>query len=227
MKKFYRMWLLSMLFLGTLGSSMVLAASEGAQAPAAESFSPGHLKGRLGFGLVYNSDIFSVYWLNVRWWFEDRAALDLLMGGSYTERKGYGFDSLPNTTPDWNYSLGLGIREIIAEPSEDVHVLFIQRAVYSAYLQQSAGVSSLYQYQTQTLTGFLGLGFEAFVPFWKSLSIEGSVGLKFGAQWEQDIQVLNGYGAPNVKYETDYGNLVLGSNNDFTSLLGAGLHFYF
>jgi hypothetical protein len=229
MKKLYRMWVWSMLLLGTLVPSVAMAASEvtPVATPAAESFSPDHLKGRLGFGLIYTNDVSFTYSADIRWWFEDRAALDLLVGGTYAEQKGYGFNGAPNTTPDWNYSLGLGMREVIAEPTADVHVLFAQRLVFSDYLQQSASVSSLYKYQVQALMGFVGLGFEAFVPFWRNLSIEGSVGLKFGARWEEDIQIMNGYGAPDLKYETDYGNFVAGSNNDVTSLLGAGVHFYF
>lgn len=189
-----------------------------------ESFSPGHLKNKMGMGVAFSSP---VYLANLRWWFEDNMALDLYAGGNYSEQSGANFTNQLITVPRWAWGMGFGLRENIAHPIEDVVIQAIQTATYDAVLSQYSSNSQTNANQNQDLTAYLGLGFEAFLPFWKNLSIEGSIGIQAGAHWIQQKETLNGYPGPNVNYETDLNTISAQVANNINGIFNTAAHFYF
>jgi hypothetical protein len=184
------------------------------------------LSGTWAVGTSYNDG----YELVARHWLNERTALDLMVGGNYEPGPG----SQPNTfsTFYWNYGLGAGFRFNLARPVEDV---FVQWIVQLSYLQnyeqqtdETQSPASVSTTQEQILNLYLGPGFEAFLPFWKNLSIEASVGINLSSTWSQNSDLNNGFQlTPNYSYtHTWQWSTGFGSNNTSFSIFEAAVHFY-
>jgi hypothetical protein len=119
---------------------------------------------------------------------------------------------------DWNFDLGIGLRENIARPIQDVYIQWIVLLGYGETFQQqtdSYGDPALNS-QSQSLSLFTGPGFEAFLPFFKNLSVEANLGLYISSTW--------------IEGSNDNGwswGARLGSDGSTFSLFNAAAHFYF
>jgi hypothetical protein len=116
--------------------------------------------------------------LSIRWWATERLAVDLLVAGNYNSAQaGKGeLSPLVSSGPgDAFYAGGLGLRYNISELSHDLLSQFVVKASGA----QSAGSISGWSGKAteSTLAVFVGAGFEAFVPGWDWLSVEGSAGV--------------------------------------------------
>ena len=106
--------------------------------------------------------------LDVRWWKSDRLAFEALLAlGVSNGTNGAG--SNENL-----FGLGLGAKWNWKKPSEDVLVQWLGRVSAASDRTGSAAIT--------TVAAWLGTGFEAFIPVWRAVSIEGSTGLGLLAQ---------------------------------------------
>jgi hypothetical protein len=115
--------------------------------------------------------------LSVRWWATERLAVDLLVAGNYNSAQaGKGeLSPLVSSGPgNAFYAGGLGVRYNISELSHDLLSQFVVKA---SGAQSAGSISGWSGKATETtLAVFVGAGFEAFVPGWDWLSVEGSAG---------------------------------------------------
>jgi hypothetical protein len=116
--------------------------------------------------------------LSIRWWATDQLAVDLLASGNYNSAQaGKGeLSPLVSSGPgNAFYAGGLGLRYNLSELSHDL----LSQIVVKASGAQSAGSISGWSGKAteSTLAVFVGAGFEAFVPGWDWLSVEGSAGV--------------------------------------------------
>jgi|GEM_PF-1943169 len=192
-------------------------------------FDPGHLKGAQGIGV-------SGTLLTYRYWTGDSTALDLFLGGSFALNSGLDFSGNNTTAPNWNYTLGVGLKQNFKEPFKGVfiqsieHLTFNQTYNETIYTTTSYGVnygSEDYYNQSQSVNLYLGLGFEAFVPFWENLSIEGSVGLSSNLNLLETNAFYNSNFSSQANTQTATSNFNLGSTSNAFSILNGAVHFYF
>jgi hypothetical protein len=158
----------------------------------------------------------------LRWWATDRMAVDLLAAGS-ASNAGAGGSNGSGNVPLQGYGGGLSFKYNLSEPSRDLLVQMVAKGSY-AMAQPSSGTSGVAgsSQQYTTTAGFLGLGFEAFVPGWDWLSLEGSAG---AAVTKLDLKAGAASGASpgGVQGGTTAG---LGGGNGF-SPLNLSIHVYF
>ncbi len=202
--------------------------------PIPAPFSPEHLKGRTGVGIASLTNIPTAF--AYRYWMDDATALDIYLGGTYSQTNSYDFSGGSIQVPTWNYGLSVGLKENFNRPVKDVFVQWIERLSFSeTYAEQVySDVSNGYTYgsqyyynQNQVVNLFLGVGFEAFVPFWESLSIEGSVGLSSSLSFNEQDTFYNPAFSSSVN--THYASYVLttGFNSNAFSIFNGAVHFYF
>jgi len=188
------------------------------------AFSPEHMKDYLGVGI--GSLPYAGTTVDIRYWMENNLALDLMAGGTSNPTSGQDFNGNSIQVPDWGFGLSLGFKENLKEPVHDVFVQLIERLNYSQNYDGYEDTSEVTVSQNQNISVYLGLGFEAFIPFWESLSIEGSVGLTATDTFNEYSVFYN----PNY-----YGTNIQTSGNVFStglssgtfSILSGSVHFYF
>lgn len=200
--------------------------------PAA--FSPEHLKGCFGMGL--GTMTYGGTALVFRYWMDNGTALDILAGGSDNPTTGYDFSGNPIALSNFGFGVGLGLKENLSEPVRDVFVQMIERVTYSQNYVQTTGTVNENGYvygdsnnvaQNQQINVFWGLGFEAFIPFWRNLSIEGSVGVSANATFNQNSSIYNPAYSTLPNTQTSSGLLTGGADSDTFSLVNGAVHFYF
>jgi hypothetical protein len=213
-----------------------VAAQEPSPTPASTPavFSPEHPKGYLGVGI--GTTPLGATALALRYWMEDNTALDVMVSGSDSPGAGYDFSGNQITTSNWAYGLSLGLKQNLKEPIRDVFVQGIARLSYAQNFVQSTSTTSensiTYGYtnlntQNQEVSLFLGIGFEAFVPFWEDISIEGNAGLSVNALWNEVTDYYNPNFSSQPDISTSYGLLSAGVNTNTFSILSGSVHFYF
>lgn len=109
--------------------------------------------------------------LSLRWWATDRLGVDV--AGTLASQAVSGSAATTGTLN--SYGGALGLRYVLSEPSKDLLVLAVMRGGYAQAAPDSPA-------QVATTAGFVGLGFEAFIPGWDWLSVEGSAGASYLAQ---------------------------------------------
>jgi hypothetical protein len=186
---------------------------------AIENFSPDHLKGTWALGYDYFNVLGST--VTARKWIENDLALDFMLGGNFSPGYSYAGSS-SNTDTFWNFGVGVGLRQNIARPIQDVYIQWLFLLSYNQSYQQANDGLGYYNAsdQTQTLNLFIGPGFEAFLPFLQDLSVEANLGLNITSYWAED----------NGGYNTLYGwnwKVGLGSDSSTFSIFNAAAHFYF
>ena len=117
--------------------------------------------------------------LSVRWWAGDRLGLDLLAGGNFSSAQsgsGEVLSPLVSSNPGTAvYAGALAVRFNVSELSRDLLSQILVKVSGAQSAQEiSAGTEKV---DTTTLAVFVGAGFEAFIPGWDWLSLEGSVGI--------------------------------------------------
>jgi hypothetical protein len=112
-----------------------------------------NLGGKIGFGIDQLDDVGPG--VSARYWLSDRTALDAFGGQDYNDYKVYSF--------------GVGLKTNLSNPAKD---LFIQGVVRASYSRQ---IYSPFFIPGDEYDLYLGVGFEAFLPFCEWLSVEDSV----------------------------------------------------
>lgn len=168
---------------------MPLAAAAGDGPGAAQRV----LKGRWGFGLdtipgasanPVGGLIAAPNAVVVRWWATEKLCLDLMgaLDASSLQTSGAGVlsgSSAPGTSSSGS-GFGLGVKYGLTRPSRDMHTQAVARVSTATSNQKDA--SGLVALNTSTMGIFIGAGFEAFVPGWHWLTLEGSAGLALTSQ---------------------------------------------
>jgi hypothetical protein len=188
-------------------------------------FSPEHMKDYVGIGV--GSLPLAGSAVDFRYWVDNNLAMDLMAGGNSNPQNGQDFNGNSVVAPDWTYAVSLGFKENLKEPVHDVFLQLIERVSYS---QSYNDFESNYQtnlQQSQIVSAYLGLGFEAFIPFWESLSIEGSVGLSTTETLSQTTIVYNPADVGNTNVQTSTSLLSAGFSSGTFSILNGSVHFYF
>jgi len=157
--------------------------------------------------------------LSLRWWATDRLGVDLLAGGSYSSQQAGGSSlstqvaSSPGTS---TYAGALALRYNLSEPSRDLLVQLLFKGSGAQAQAQPAGASGA-SGKPGDLSGFLGVGFEAFIPGWEWLSVEGSAGVTGYSQYTPQS-------AGSAASQTTSG---LGLAGNGTSPFNFSVHVYF
>jgi hypothetical protein len=118
--------------------------------------------------------------LSVRWWATERLGVDLLAGGNYNSAQaGRGeLSPLVSSGPGSAvYAGGLGFHYNVAALSHDLLSQIVVKASGAQSTQDISVNGTSGRADATTLAVFVGAGFEAFIPGWDWLSVEGSAGL--------------------------------------------------
>jgi hypothetical protein len=148
----------------------------------------------------------------IRWWATDRLGLDLLGAANVSSLNGTTGSSTATNPGGQTFGVGVGVKYNLTEPSHDLLAQLVARGSY-ATAEQTGATSQL-----STTALFVGAGFEAFVPGWDWLSLEGSAGLTLNSQ---DLEPANG--ASGASQSTS--NVSLGGNG--FSPVDLSIHVYF
>jgi len=203
--------------------------------PTRVSFDPAHLKGRNGFGIGYSQHGTS---LDYRHWESDNFAWGVLAWATYNSSQ-YNYDFSGNSVayPNWNYALGFELMSNIARPLDDVYVQFFTIPNFSLYHAESVTSyyfsGGSYSANNKVVTEryvasvFIGPGFEAFLPFWKNISLETNMGVILSMNWTNTHTSWNParYSTPDSYTGGSYFGADFQENG--FSVLNAYIHFYF
>lgn len=111
----------------------------------------------------------------LRWWASNRLGFDLL-GALSSSSLQQGASSSATGNGGDVFGVGLAVKYNLSEPSKDLLAQLLARGSYaSAQLSDNGG-------QLDSTAVFVGAGFEAFVPGWEWLSLEGSAGVTLSSQ---------------------------------------------
>lgn len=191
-----------------------------AEPSALENFDPENLKGKWAMGGAY---LYGIGNLTFRDWIEGNSALDFYLGGYFSSLSGNDFNGNSITTPYSSYDLGIGLRQVVVRPVENVKVEFIQRLMFVGNYDEYANTYDDSVQSSQMFDLYLGFGFEAFIPFWKNLSIEGDAGLEGRLSFHQDrTNYFNG----SSTYYSNYTATFMTANNN-QGLFNIAAHYYF
>jgi hypothetical protein len=148
----------------------------------------------------------------VRWWATDKLGLDLLGAANVSSLNGTTGSSTASNPGGQTFGLGVGVKYNLTEPSHDLLAQIVAKGTYGTAAQ--TGATS----QLSTTAIFVGAGFEAFVPGWEWLSLEGSAGATLNSQ---DLEPTAG----NKGASQSTSNISLGGNG--FSPVNLSIHVYF
>ncbi len=143
-----RVWLIVILFFCTVSAYSQIPSL---QTPSSKNISLG---GKIGLGMSQISGI--TPGVSVRYWLSDQTALDFFGGQLLFSNDIFDF--------------GVGIKTNLSAPSRDILIQGIVHASYTHTIYVPFFFSTNDAYDLS-----FGLGFEAFMPFCKWLSIEDSI----------------------------------------------------
>jgi hypothetical protein len=221
-----------------LAAGAVSAAStEEAPPPSGEEKPALQLTQRLGFGtdtipLAYSYSYNSFYMsdlnaISVRYWLSETIAVEVL--GTYRNysNQGIGFDGGFVLDPVQNWGAGLGLKFNLRRPVPNLFIQALLRASYARGDNQSSNYSTIQTSNNETLGAFAGIGFEYFIPFVDSLSVESCIGYMFATSYSTGVTRYN----PSVYTygDSDYGRTTLYNDIVIRGLTPTtiSVHFYF
>jgi hypothetical protein len=179
--------------------------------------------------------------VSARYWVTDRLAVDGMLSVLIASQSNDVAIETEGGSVDGNgqsWGFGVGVRYNLTEPSRNLMAQLVGKASFAdsrAHLSLSENSdNSTGTYSTDveqdTTAMFLGVGFEAFVPGWNWLSLEGSLGLSVSNISVQPINIS----ASSGKNTTMTLNGVFNQNTSTCSLGGSGfspinvsIHYYF
>jgi len=227
------------MFLFTLAFLSPLAAPAQTESPATPTAAPvsspsptpvkTEWEGKFGLGLTQaniqtgvgtNPTLFSV-----RYGLSSRFILEALVGGSAGTQVGADAFNNPLNDPYWSYSFGFGVKTMLAQPCEGLWAQFLTRLLYSVTSSQRSSSLDVTTDRIEFLSLAAGLGFEYFLPFAKSLSLESGVNLQFDNSWESFSDVpRNPLLAPRTATPSLWSMRVVSPGFNLTAL---SIHYYF
>ncbi len=203
-----------------LGSQAMAArkTQDGGGASSAPDFSTGLMgKWGVGFDSIPGAGV-GPNAVDLRYWAADRTAWEgLLAFGSNNVPGGTDAAGKPVNNSNMAFGLGVGYDYAWLKPSENFLVKLVGKASLAS---EGTTVNTLGTATTGTTTTIGlsgGLGFEAFIPAWPALSVEGSVRLGLTA----------GSISSSAAGSTTQGTLNLGLAGDGFTPLNVAAHFYF
>ncbi len=123
--------------------------------------------------------------LSLRYWVNERLAWEGLLAAAFNSQPptSIGGSTLNAGTDQRSWGLGTGIKVNAKPTPRYILPQFIGKASMGQSSQQSQATASTpaTTVTTSTVTLFVGGGFEAFIPVWPDLSVEGSVGLQLSS----------------------------------------------
>ncbi len=215
---------------GMMLGLVMLGASMGAQAAEA----PKALAGRWGFGLdsvagatpasVLGSAVLSApNAAAVRYWFTDKVGIDGLLAMDLNSIQTGTASGTPGTVASGT-GFGLAIKYNLSQPSRDLLGQLLARGTMASSTQSDP--TGLVKLTTSTTSLFVGAGFEAFIPHWEWLSIEGSVGLSLTSQSVKPDNTSGGAAAAAASAATQSSSRISVGGTGFTPL-NLSIHAYF
>jgi hypothetical protein len=173
-------------------------------------------------GLSFPADNLTLF--SVRYGLSDTVILEVQAGG--TSGVQLGIDPLGNPVDDpyWAYCFALGDKVNLVEPAEGLWVQMVNRYLYYENSTQQSQISSVHTDHFQTLSLSTGLGFEYFLPFAKSLSLETNESLEFDTNWETYITTPRNNSPVTSQ---NYSTWVLKTVSPGFNLTSLSVHYYF
>jgi hypothetical protein len=167
--------------------SFMLAASSQARKARGDEESSGSSRGGIQtgmagkWGLGFETMSGGVGAADVRYWLSDTLGLEGNLGLDWASQPG-GTDSAgkPTNNSSSAIALGVGAKFNWKKPVEDVLIQFLGRAILANQSQTTVAAGNSTSLNTLAFGIFVGTGFEAFIPVWRSLSVEGNVGINLG-----------------------------------------------
>jgi hypothetical protein len=154
-----------------------------------------------------------------RFFMNDKLGVYATLGLNITNAgSGSDINGRPVNDPSTSFGIGAGAMFNLARPVEDV------------FIQAKGGLSYAYQSNVRTQTGVasttnvstiglgVGLGFEAFIPMWRALSVSGEAGLGVTSA---STTITSG-GASSSSTST-----TLGVNGSGNTPVNVAVHYYF
>ena len=164
---------------------------------------PFSLQGKVGLGLDHitgaSTDFFSLEYfgepnaLSLRYWVTEKLCWEGLLALNVTSSPG-GETNADNTGTSTNFGGGLGtsFRYNFRQPVRGVFIQWIGRATLGVLGQTVNNGEEEIATLTTNFSLFAGLGFEAFLPVWEALSVEGNVGLAVNSSQVQGAGLPGG-----------------------------------
>ncbi len=135
------------------------------------------LSDRLGFGTGWIADQnYTDSALSVRYWLSEKCCLDLFFNYSGFSQPGDDFTGKPLLDPQQTIGTGLGLKVNVKQPVKNLFIQLIGQATYCDQNYRDSNTDEVSTYDYQTFGGFAGIGFEYFIPFFDSLSVEANIG---------------------------------------------------
>jgi hypothetical protein len=162
--------------------------------------------------------------LSLRYWFTSRWAAEISLGFAESFADSGYYDPSNNEKMNQYYAglEGLACKYNIGKPSKYVLI----QGILSVLARQDESLvfvgtgggnsAAAWSNPNYVYTGYVGLGFEVFLPFWQCLSLEGSVGINPGGTMRWNALAQNYYWIWAV--ETNDAGLIP---------LNASAHYYF
>ncbi len=187
------------------------------------------LAGRFGFGYNPVSGFYEMdYWLS------EKSALDLLFSSNTYGNPSFDFN--PNATSQSNDGWGLGLvyRNNLLAPARNLRFQGLVIADYSYndnYLSNLNNnlVTEIYENKNENFQWGVGLGFEYFLPFCDSLSLQSALFYTATANFYTYRNVYNPSqsGNPPNSNQTNFYLRVGDFSNSGLTLNAVNIHFYF
>ncbi len=123
----------------------------------------------------------SVLALDATYWLSEKSALDLLVTGNFSSNPGTDFNGNSVNYPDNIWGLGLQWRYNIASPARNLLIQGLLRGTYCQYNFEQIWNSNnnialqLFQGYSESYCLSVGAGFEYFLPFFDSISLQGNI----------------------------------------------------
>jgi hypothetical protein len=219
-----------------LEAAVTPAATE---APAKKSIDPEHLKGVKGYGLGYFGGAPAA--ISFRKWFSDNTAWEVAIGAGRSTRDGdsslWQSPLTPPTTDattDWKgyqAAASLGFKRNFARPVSHLLVQFQSFLQYRYEAQtQDETIADYTQRHSRMIVRemslFVGPGFEAFLPYWSNLSVEGSLGLDLSYRWVRNEWKEHSTSGDSTRDDT-VRYLDFTTTGTGLSIVNGQVHFYF
>jgi hypothetical protein len=172
--------------------------------------------------------------LDATCWLSDQAALDVLATANAGSNAGFDFNGNPTNFPNTTWGAGLQLRGNLTAPFRNLRLQGLFRATYAQFNQQEVTwtnnniTNQIQDCYSETFLLSAGLGFEYFMPFCDSLSVQGNLAFTgaYNDGWiSESFNPSQNLGQAN--YTVKYSNFRTAIVTTGLTLSGLSVHFYF
>ncbi len=172
--------------------------------------------------------------LDTTYWISNQTALDILATANAGSYMGTDFNGNSTNFPNTTWGGGLQLRDNLSAPLHDLRLQALFRATYAQFSQEEVNWSSNYNitYQIQdcyseTFLLSAGLGFEYYLPFCDSLSVQGNLAYSGAYNDGWISETFNPKYNVGANYTIKYSNYRTAFVLTGLTLSGVSVHFYF